>query len=139
MKTKSNREGPACRATVARARAVVLFIAVACVASAALWVGREAAVSRAQTAPVPGAAAAAFYNGPANCCESGPRLAIDAQGNVYATGREAYRFLAGGSTPVYRFRTVKYDTPTASARGVTGGAGAAGTTRPRATTRTGCR
>ena len=40
----------------------------------------------------------------------GLALDLDAAGNVYATGREAYRFLAGGSTPVYRFRTVKYDT-----------------------------
>ena len=35
-------------------------------------------------------------------------LDVDAKGNSYVTGREAYRFKSG-NTPVYQFLTVKYD------------------------------
>ncbi|HEV2705290.1 MAG TPA: hypothetical protein VGV59_05160 [Pyrinomonadaceae bacterium] len=60
-------------------------------------------------AVVSGAEWGRFYNGPANCCESSPFVALDASGNVFITGRSTTTRTSPGGPFNDDIATVKYD------------------------------
>jgi hypothetical protein len=62
------------------------------------------------TGVVAGTKWAQSYNGPANCCENAPKIALDPQGNIFITGKSTTTRDSPGGSFNDGIATIKYDT-----------------------------
>ncbi|HEX8853787.1 MAG TPA: hypothetical protein VF754_09890, partial [Pyrinomonadaceae bacterium] len=79
------------------------------VASASLMSYTSAAPAPDDVAAVDGAQWGRFYNGPANCCEMNPLVAVDGSGNVLIAGQSTTTRDSPGGPFNDDIATVKYD------------------------------
>lgn len=69
----------------------------------------EVSAQTSEPTAVAGVEWAQSYNGPANCCEQVPKLALDPQGNVYITGQSTTTRVSPSGTFNDDITTIKYD------------------------------